>query len=187
MKLILPLALIIISGAMYFVYIDPTWKEIGALRASIADYNNILDKSKELVEQRDAIQIEYDAIPESDTAKLNKIIPQTFDTVRFANDMNNIASRYGVSLDGFKVDQVDPGVRGDAAFVIDAAVQGPYKISMISLTLKGSYEQFIKFLQDVEANLQLTVVTALNIKSSDRGNNPGSLQYTLDMKAYSLK
>lgn len=172
------------SVLTYFLYIGPTWTEISGLQAKLAEYKDISTKTKELTEKRDEISVAYNAIPENDIAKLNKIIPQTFDTVRFANDINNLALRYGLSVDSFKENKVDPNSRD--ATISEPGPAGPYKTSTVTISMKGSYEQFIRFLQDVETNLQLTDINSISIRSSDREKTAG-LSYTIDMNAYSLK
>jgi Tfp pilus assembly protein PilO len=169
---------------MYFLYIGPTWTEISALQAKLAEYKNISDKTIELTTKRDELIVAYNAIPAGDIAKLNKIVPETLDMVQFANDINNLALRYGLSADSFKLNPIDPNSRDGIT-----AVPGPpppYKTSAIVISMKGSYEQFIRFLQDTETNLQLTDVTSLSVRSSDREKN-APLQYTIEMNAYSLK
>ncbi|MBI4155753.1 MAG: type 4a pilus biogenesis protein PilO [Candidatus Zambryskibacteria bacterium] len=182
MKSLTPFIVIAISVGMYFVYISPGFVEINTQRNKITEYINVLEKSKELKNKRDSVLTAYNNISEEDITRLNKIIPETFDAVLFANDINNLASRHNVTVKDIKINAPDSESRVIPAESTDKL----YKTTAVTLTLSGEYQQFIKFMADIETSLRLMDISSLTVKS---GGKSGSnlLDYSLEIYTYSLK
>src|SRR3989344_160437 len=98
MKLVLPLITIAVCIGMYFIYINPTIAEVKALSLKKVEYNNALIGAGELKKKRDNVLIDYNNISADNIDRLNKIIPERFNSVSFINDMNSIASGYGLII-----------------------------------------------------------------------------------------
>ena len=170
---------------MYFLYISHAILDVKVLSIEKADYTNVLLKSQELKSKRDIVMNDYNNISENDIAVLNKIIPNKFDPIAVVSSINNIATKYGISLKSFKVDE--PKVNGQDTMMVQTVVL-PYKTSTLNITVSGGYNQFLFFLKDIESSLKLMDVNSLSIKSS--GNEKladNSLEYTLQISTYSLK
>src|SRR3989344_6737957 len=161
MKLFSPFILILISVALYFLYISPSIAEVESLSAKKAEYANVLAQSKELKNKRDSVLAAYNGISEEDLARLNKIIPSSFDGVVFANEVNTLASRYGLSVKSFQVNQPTADAR---AQIVTEQKKGSYQSVAVTLTVNGDYNQFIVFLKEMETSLRLIDVGSLGIK-----------------------
>ncbi len=185
MKSITPIIVIAVCIAMYFMYINPTLLEVKALQVKKTEFSDVLEKAKELKEKRDSLLQEYDSIPQTEIEKLNKIIPATFNSESFANDVNVLATKYNLILRDFRVSEPKVEVRDSSAV---STGTGIYKTSLINMKVTGSYEQFIRFLSDVEQNLHLTDVTGLIIQANmgQKGTN-ASMDYSLELRTYSLR
>ncbi len=168
---------------MYFMYISPTLADITALSSQKAQFSDILSKSKQLKNQRDAVLTSYNNIAEDDINRLNKIIPDKFDTVLLISDLNALASRYGLVMSNFKVDAPTASVRNTA---VTRQKTDLYKTITVGFSVSGPYDAFVSFLKDAESSLRLMDITSLNIKSSSQKGD-SSLQYTLQLYTYSLR
>lgn len=185
MKTFLPFIIIGICIGMYFMYISPTWAEIGTLTARKAQYTNVLDKVKELTAERDAAITAYNNIPADDIARLSKIVPSKFDPVLFVNDVNNLALKYGLNMKEFNTNLANTSSRD----VVSEDTR-PYKTITVSLKVTGPYSQFIKFLKDVESSLHLMDVVNLSVTANvGTGKNPvdSNPEYSLEIHTYSLE
>ncbi len=185
MKLLTPLILIAISVAMYFMYISPTAKDVQALSAKKAEYTNVLEQSKKLKDMRETAQAEYANISESDVSKLDKIIPETFDSVVFVNAVNTVASQYGLVVKDFKFNQ--PKTDGREAVVTAEQKKSAYKTTGVTFSATGQYSQIIKFLNNTELNLRLVDVTGLSLRAIPGPKGFDSYEFLLDVNTYSLK
>lgn len=185
MKFTFSIIVLGICVGLYFLYISPTLAEVSALREKKAEYIDVLNKSKELKAKRDTILASYNNIPAEDIARLSKIVPEKFDAVRFANDINSIANRSGVSITDFTVN-TDDGQNRDNVIVQPKSES--YKTSIVNMTVTGGFEQFIRFLTNIESSLELMDVRNLVISSS-QGERGGVTvtQYLIEMNTYSLQ
>ena len=184
MKAITPFLIIGICVGMYFIYIEPNFADIEVLRQKRDEYVNVLEKTKEIKTQRDVATASYNSISIDDIDKLNKMIPAKFDSVVFANDINTIGSKYGLTIESLKVNAPKTQARDveESAKVKDNI----YKTVTVTFTTRGQYEQFVKFLMDLESSLQLVDVGILSIKSGTGQKTIDALEYELEVYTYSL-
>lgn len=170
---------------MYFMYLSPTIADIGIKRDKLTEYQDVLEKTKELKDLRDSLSTKYNNIPQDKLDMLGKIIPEKFDSVHFSNDLNSISSKYGMAIKAIKMSDQDKGApQGE-----EQATQKSYKTIKASFSLSGHYDQFLLFLKDLEASLRIIDVTGLTMKSSPslKKGEEVSMDYTVDVQIYSLK
>ncbi len=194
MKALTPFLVIIVCVAMYFYYISPELGVIEAKRAEYAKYKEVVDKVKDIQTLKDKLSSDYQSISEEDLNKLDKIIPKTFDSVIFANDLSALAAKHSLKLDQLKItyQKSEDSVNQDAQ--IGDKV---YKEVVSAFHLAGDYSKFLDFMVELEASLRLVDVNSLSIKSSAPSTpdgktgkvveNKNSMDYSIEIKTYSLK
>ncbi|MES2213554.1 MAG: hypothetical protein V4473_01795 [Patescibacteria group bacterium] len=182
MKAILTIVIVTIGIGMYILYISPTIGDIRSLQQQKDEYTRTLATSKELKIRRDTLMDAYNSIAPADLDRLNKIIPVTFDQVRFAKDMYAISQLDSISIKNIKISTAPI----DSAGNIGTAATNPvsYKTISVSYTASGTYDQFIRYLRDVEQDLQLMDVTSIVVKPSDKSN---VYDYAMTLTTYSLR
>ena len=176
-KLVLPIILIITSGGLFFSYVDPSYKEIKDLKEVDSQYDEALNKSKELREVRDELLSKYNTFDTEDVEKLEKLLPDHFDNVRLIMDIDNIASRYNVLIR--KVDVI----AGDSSENALGKNTDGFNTMSLDFVIEASYEDFQKFLEDLTNSLRLVDVVDLSFQSS----NLSLYRYKLNIKTYWLK
>ncbi len=72
-KFVLPMFLILLSGGLFFFYIDSNYEEAKELKTEKIQYDDALNKSKELREIRDSLLSKYNTFDLEDIDKLEKI------------------------------------------------------------------------------------------------------------------
>lgn len=185
MKLALPFIIIAISIGVYFVYISPTVEEVRVLSAKKVEYSNALVGAEELKTKRDNVLIDYNNISGENIDKLNKIVPETFNSVLFANDVNAIASGYGLIVKDFKINEPKTDVRD---VIINQPANRLYKTTVVTFSVDGQYGSFVKFIQNLESSLHLVDITGLSMKTLGGQKSADSpLQFLLEMNTYSLR
>src|SRR3989344_4525889 len=98
MKALLPLLFLFISLGLFFWFIDPEYAKIKLLRAEEAEFDQALDRSKELQTVRDQLLSRYNTFARSDVERLQKLLPDHVNNVRLILDLDGIASRYGMRI-----------------------------------------------------------------------------------------
>jgi len=186
MKGLTPLLIVVICIGMYFLYLSPWIKEIKSLALKKEEYNTVLAKTQELKDMRDAVLQDYNSISQEDIEKLNKVVPEKFDSVLFANDLNNMAVKYGLTIKSIKSNSI---TQSDREQVLATEETIPYRAYSISVTLTGPYAEFIKFLGTLETNLRLIDVRSLGIRyvKDEKVPTNDKSDYSLEVDIYSLR
>ncbi len=186
MKFFTPIAVILVCVGMYFLYISPVSMEVKALVQKKNELDNVLQKAKELTQKREEVASAYNSISQTDIDRLNKIIPEKFDSVSFANDVNTIATQNALTFRDYKVsdsvaESQEPSVEQKGTL--------PFKVSVVSFKVTGQYADFLKFLNKIETSLRLMDVTGLKVEQDPKldKNSAATMQYTLEIHTYSLK
>ncbi len=184
MKSITSILVIAVSIGAYFVYMKPLIVEIKIKSAQKSEYDNVLNKVKEIKEKREAVFSDYNSIPSADIERLNKIIPSEVNSVAMLNDLGALVSASGLKVVEYKVSKPDSSNRENIVSDSDKM----YTTSSISLKVSGQYNQFINFLTSIESNLSLLDIVSLSIKQGAEkvGASP-PMDYTLEANTYSLR
>lgn len=178
---------------MYFYYIKPELVVISQKKAEYTKYKDVVDQVKDIKTLKDDLTNKYQSISVEDISKLDQIIPQKFDPVLFANDLNELSIKNSLKLDQLRISYQ----RSEEKVNQDAQVGDKvYKEITASFNLKGDYAKFLGFLKELETSLRLIDVTSLSIKSSALKVNDktgkvtdskNTLEYSIEIKTYSLK
>jgi Tfp pilus assembly protein PilO len=184
MKPLTPIIFIIVSIAVFFAFTDPIYKEVKELQIKDAQFQDVLDKSTELLKQRKALQDKYDSFSKEDLDRLQKLLPDTVDNVRLIIDIDEIAKRYGLTIKGVRLDDTKVGKNGtkDATATITA---GEAKFGSIPMgfSVNADYNTFLSFLEDLESSLRIVDVTNISLRPG--ANNIYS--FDVSIKTYWLK
>ncbi len=176
-KFVLPIFLILLSGGLALFFVDPNYKEIQELKEEQVQYDEALDKSKELRGVRDSLLSEYNTFNPEDIDKLEKIIPDNVDNVRLIMEIDSIASKYGTTIRKVEV----------SSLVDESDTLGrnskEYNAINLDLMVEASYEDFVKFLNDLSNSLRIMDINKLSFEPSFLS----LYQFRLNFKTYWLK
>jgi Tfp pilus assembly protein PilO len=174
MKALTPFILIAAAIGLFFGFIDPQYKKVQIVQKEQAEYRQVLDKSKELQQKRDALREKYRTMNPADLEKLKKMVPDTVDNVRLVLDIDNIASRYGIIIKNIQV----AGAPGSVSAKNQKAPEIENKqFGSISLSFSAtaSYDVFLQFLKDLEQSQRIVDVTEFTLNAGKSEN------YTYDV------
>lgn len=177
MSNIISIAVILASLGLFFGYVDPTYSEIKALNAEKASYDEALDNSKNLQQERDKLRDKLDAMPGADLDGLAKLLPDNIDNVRLIIDIDEMAKKYGMSIRNFKTDAAEKKEtigRDNSA----------YGTLTLTFSTSASYTIFLAFMRDLERSLRLIDISSISFTAVD--GNP-LYDYNVAIKTYWLK
>ncbi len=157
---------ILLFGAigLFFGYTNGKYTLIKQTRAEIAELQEDFLKSKTIIAKRDDLKQTYSSFRSADLKALDNIIPDNVDNIRLIMDMNNIAQRYGLTLKGIVVDSN----KKEKSPIDDSSVKKLDSLD-VSFKLTATYENFVRFLRDLEKSLRIVDVTELTFKSTESG------------------
>ena len=175
--------LIILSGALYFTYTSGEWNNALAVKAVNDQYSTAISSAQQLISVRDTVLKEYNNISADDRANLDKMLPNTVDNIRLVIDLNNVALQHGFSLKNVTASAKDSTSNSTVPSGGFSGTSGSGSITVptldtvaVSFSVSAPYQQFISFMQDLEANLRIMDITHLTVTANDTGTYDFSVQ-----------
>lgn len=186
-KLIISTLLIVVAGGIFFFYTQPTYDGLQTTKAQSDQYDQALAKAAELQQLKQTLLSRYNAFNPSDLSKLQEMLPDQVDNIRLILDLDNMAERYGMSLQNVVVNSPQTAAPGAVGAISTGGAK--YDSLTLSFSSRGTYEQFKQFLTDLESSLRIVDLVTLNIQPDSLSTNPAdpSFQYTITIRTYWLR
>lgn len=175
--------LIVLALGVYFTVTSGIIADAKAVKSVNDQYASALSNATKLIAVRDQVLKEYKDISDADRSRLDKMIPSTVDNIRLIIDLSSVALRHGFSLSSIKASAssnsssnvgnhaspnmslpsgtqpLGSSIASIAAPVLDTVT--------VSFGASADYNQFISFLQDLEADLRVMDLTHLSIGAGE--------------------
>lgn len=181
-RILLPLVLIIISIAAFFMWINPHYKNVKALGVQLTESNGALGQVAELESVRASLVDKENSFSQGDLAKLQKLLPDNVDNIRLFLDMQGVASRYSTSIQDISV--ADQGQKASATTQAIGPSNKQYGQMVLSFSVNISYEKLNDFLKDLENSLRIVEIKSLAFGVDN--NNPNNYKVSLGLNAFWL-
>lgn len=141
------------------------YEDVKTLSASAAGYRDVLNNIEEINESRERLVANYNSISKAEIERLGKVLPANVDTVRLALDLDSIAAKYGISIQDVKIDQ-----NQNTATQVSLPGHGlPYEKTPVRVSFVSTYENFKKFLDDLEKSLRIMDIKEVTFLVTDNG------------------
>lgn len=191
LRFIMPIILIGISIVVFFTFTQPLYKDIILIRTEAAAYNEALNNSKMLENERDKLTQKYNAIGSENLNRLQKFLPESVDNIRLILEIEKLASPYGMFLKDVKYDATQkesPAVNSGLiqGGVAAGDVHKDYGTWNLEFSTEGTYGNFIHFVKDIENNLRIVDIVSVSF-SSGSGASANVYKYSFKIKTYWLK
>ncbi len=192
LRLIAPI--ILIGGAIvgFIALVSPMYEEIGGLKAQVASYNEALDNSKALEQERDKLTKKYNSIDPANLDRLEKLLPDNVDNIRLILEIEKIATPYGMVLREVKYDTISKEEQKGTvvqAGEVPLSDSKEYGLWNLEFSTEGTYTNFLNFIKDLEKNLRIVDVASIQFSSVDNTapNKADTYKYGFKIKTYWLK
>jgi hypothetical protein len=175
--------LIVLALGVYFTVTSGMIADAKAVKSVNDQYASALSNAAKLISVRDQVLKEYKDISDADRARLDKMIPSTVDNIRLIIDLSSVALRHGFSLSSIKASASSnsssnvgnpaspnmslPSGTQPAGSAISSIAAPILDTVTVSFGASADYNQFISFLQDLEANLRVMDLTRLSIGAGE--------------------
>ncbi len=182
MRSLIPILLIAVSAGLFYVHIDPRFQEVKGLVEQRRQYEEALQKANELKTVGQELVTKYNAIPQEDLSKLQKLVPDSLNTVKLVTDIDSIGGKHGITISAVEVteEQVD-----DAQQITEGNAK-PFRTTTISFGFSATYDKLVLFLKDLEKSLQVVDVKSVSFRSEGQESD-GIYEYVMAIDAYWLK
>jgi hypothetical protein len=155
-------------------------------------YTSAIDNAQKLISMRDQVLKSYNNISADDRDRIDKMIPNTVDNIRLIIDLSGVANKHNLPLKNIAAENdadsgspsaLSPapsssssgGSIGGSALSINTPSLGTVTVSF---SVSAPYQQFISFMQDLEASLRVMDMTHLTVSANDTGTYDFSVQLT---------
>ncbi len=163
MRLILPIILIVAAIGLFALYTNGAYQHIKGLQVQVASYDSALNTAQELRGVRDQLISKRNTFSSEDVQKLQEVLPDNVDNIRFIIDINNIASRHSLTLTNVAVGTVSDSKTARNALSVGKSGD-PVGSAAVSFSVNASYDNFLAFLQDLEHSLRIVDVQTMDFK-----------------------
>lgn len=178
------LILLIASTGVVFGLINPQYAKYQTLSESKAQYQLAADQAKKVREVREKLISSAANISSLEKDRLTRMLPDTVDTVRLTTDITSIASRYGIlikKIDAKPEEKASSQLLAASPFATAQKIEH-FKALPIAFTLTTSYENFSRFLADLEKSLRIIDVTSISVVP----NQLGQYDFSVAARTYSF-
>jgi len=182
-----PVLLLVLSVALFFGFVKKQYAKMGELKGEIVVYEDALRKAELLNAKRDALEKKRSEIGLANVSDLEKILPDSVDTVRLVMDINGIASRYGVLIKSIDINdrsQVSDEPGGRPSLDSETVAMKAYGSIGLSFNVDTTYDKFVSFITDMEESLRIIDITEIEVETTD---NAGIYGFKVQAETYWLK
>jgi Tfp pilus assembly protein PilO len=204
MRFIMPVILIGIAIALFFVFTNPFYNQLSELRSEAASYNTALDNSVRLEQQRDKLVKQENDIDPNNIVKLEKLLPDNVNNIRLILEIQKIAEPYGMSLKDVKYNVAEATETEETTVQrgrnVTPVSNEDYGVFDLEFSVSGTYDNFIGFIEALEKNLRIVDVSSIEFSSTNlaaggtsvggaeiKTNSPEVYKYNFKIKTYWLK
>jgi len=182
------LILLTLAIGIYFTVTKNIIADISSVKKINEQYVTAMASADKLIKVRDQVTRDYNSIAQEDRDRLDKLIPSTVDNIRLIIDLNSVALRHGFTLRNIKAAAAKESSQTGAAGPVSSPARGPISEPVldsvnVSFSVSAPYQQFINFMQDIEASLRLMDVTRMTITANDSG----IYDYGVEIRTYWLR
>jgi Tfp pilus assembly protein PilO len=206
-RLLIPIILIATAITGFVVYANPIFVEITKIKTEIVSYNEALDNSKALENERDKLTKKFNTLDPNDLEKLQKLLPDNVDNIRLILEIEKLASpyqmilrnvKYNSTLASKKKTSLNTGTETQTPTEPTVGLSGPesskeYGEWTLGFTTEGTYSDFVNFVKDIENNLRIVDISSVTFSSDsedklkDKKKPIDSYTYDFKIKTYWLK
>lgn len=179
------LILLIASAGVGFGFINPQYAKYQVLSENRAQYQTAAAQAKKVREVREKLISSASNISSLEKDRLSRMLPDTVDTVRLTTDITSIASKYGILIKRIDAKPEEENTRSpilDASPFATAQKVEHFKALPIAFTLTTSYENFSRFLADLEKSLRIIDIVSISVVP----NQLGQYDFSVSARTYSF-
>jgi Tfp pilus assembly protein PilO len=185
MRYLFLLIVIVASIGVFVAFVNPRFRQISALRATVASYTQELQTANQLKASREQLIATYNSIQKSDLDNLSTLLPDNVNNIRLVIQINalalkdNLSTVKNVNYNAAASDSATPAEAG--------APQGPYGTFQMSFETTGPYKNFLAFIADMEKNLRLIDITSATFAPVTEASSVDNQDYKVTLNTYWLR
>lgn len=180
MKYVYPIFLLLLSGMVYFQFIDPQLAEAKAFKAHRQELRDKIVNLEKIKQIRDDKLALVSAFPEGAILKTTTLLPDKIDPLRLIATIDKLSA-----VHGFRIQS--PAVNGLEAQQ-GVPVVGDVGTAVLKFSVAGPYSEIRTMLREMEDTLQILDFNSLSLSvKDDAKSTTGIAEYAIELKTYWLR
>lgn len=183
-KSLTPTLSILAALGLFFFFISPRMDAVNALEMQIDTYESTIEHYNTFNQKVQTLLSAKESISATDRERLDRMLPVRADGTRTLVDLETMAKSNGLFFGNVVADKPEPILLPEtAAEFLGAEDQGKLMLmrNPISFEVIGTYDQFKRFLAQLESSLELMEITDLSLTSS----TDNFQQFSITLQTYS--
>lgn len=165
--------LIAIALFMAWPAVAGTWQEVSALRATVAEREDLLARRQQILTDVTSAYQQYTTkLSQQDGQKFSALVPVRKNQAELLSALQEVATGSGATLGELRVSEA-------------AGKEAQFKTMGLTMDLTGSYRSLRTFLTGMEQYVRLLNVDSIQASVDPR--NPSQLKFSIKANAYFLK
>lgn len=182
MRILIPAILLAAAVGLFALATNPTYQRIKVLQAKQASFDEALNKAKEIKAERDRLLSKRGAFLVENMQKLERILPDNVDNIRFVIEINNIAARHNLTLKNVGLGTISDSKAARSELAVGASGDAVGSAE-ISFSVTAGYQDFLAFLRDLEHSLRLVDVESIDFAVGEEGD---TYEFKMTIRTYWL-
>ncbi len=153
---VVPLILLIVTALLGFLYIKPTYKQMGEISADVSAKQELVSvltyKTAALTKMKD-----FGSVLKENADLMSALLPTDSNVPQLLDEVAQISANAGMALDRLSYSYAAP--QGQAAGVSEPTKQDDKGLVQVAMTSTGSYDQLVVFMESIENAARLADVT----------------------------
>lgn len=195
MKFILTICFLTITIVLFFVVINPYYKEVKQLKNDMTAYNKALSNSTDLQKTRDSLVEQYKSIKQEDKDRLDHFLPSAVNNIELILEIEKIANMRGMPISNIRFEpnviEGTTDTSSGSTSIKKVTDNLSYGIFPVDFVVTGNYDTFILFLKDLEHNLRLVDARSITFSTAPvvakDVSSANLYNFTLKVQTYWLK
>lgn len=169
MRLFFPILLVAAAIALFSLWTNPHYQNIKKLQAQVQAFDEALSKTDQLRERRDELVSKLNTFSTENRQKLERILPDNVDNIRFVIEINGIAARRNLTLKNIAVGDISDAKAARGPLALGPSGD-PVGSAETNFSFTATYDEALAFLADLEHSLRVVDVEQLSIKPNTTGS-----------------
>jgi len=193
-KILISLFTLVLAGAVFFVYTQPAYSSVKTIRLRIGEYDAALTKSRELQELKRSLLARYNTFSTENLDRLVRLLPDHVDNVRLVLDLDNLATRYGMAVQNVVITRPQEVSKETTVIGAIAADKKRYDSLVLEFTMRGTYPNFVKFVEDLESSLRIVEIEQFTVDPENQKTDDGQIaddsllyRYNISLRTFWLR
>lgn len=162
-----------LATGLIVMYVYPTYERIEEEKQKKKELVEFLAKAEEAQAKIDELERKKLSLPVDAESRMNAMIPESIDDVKFSMELTELAKSHGLSL-------ANPSIRSLAS---DKASK--MKEYSVSFQVDSPYNTFVRFLGDLEYSLHIRDITSLTMAVGE--NTAAPMKISVEFTTYALR